>query len=126
MEIKDSDTLARYAIDKAYFRQSGRVMHNAFMPWRVDKKCSVFNIEGISNTTIWQLGNKYVAKPNDKQLLARIEILVEQVKELSLEVVSDESIHRRHANICSYPTEKSEIKLKAMQLSSIANLVLNN
>lgn len=126
MQITNTDLLSRYLLEKKKFRPStNTVRYNAFMPAR-DNKYSVFNIKNLEEKEIWSIGMDYVAKIQQKPLLARAEIFVKNVKELSLDVESEPSTHERHANICSYPQERSEIQMIATELSNRARLVMNH
>lgn len=127
MEILNTDIFARYVIEKAYFRISNKtVRHNAFMPAPRDNQCSVFNTRGISEKKIWKLGEKYVAQPKNKPLLARADIEVSEIHNHSLVVTPDPTIHSRHANISSYPDDRSKCKLVAIKLAQSAKLILIN
>ncbi|MCG6551798.1 MAG: hypothetical protein L7F77_05680 [Candidatus Magnetominusculus sp. LBB02] len=83
---------------------------------------SVFRIFDLDNNDIWALGDK-VGVLRKLPLLARADIIAVQVNDVGLEIDANDD-PPRHANIVGWPKEKSEIKLKAIELAERAQLYL--
>ena len=122
--LRPTDPLARYLLQRTHFSPAvSRVKPGAFMPNR-DGETSVFQIQGLSEEEIWQIGEKYVSSPLGKTLRARADVIVLIVEERGLRVDFDNT-PPRHANIVGWPEEKSAQKLIALELSSRAALKIN-
>ncbi len=121
--VAPQETLARFAIEKTYFRPSdGTVRHNAFLPSR-DCNSSVFRISGLAEAEIWDIGNTHVALPRDKPLLGRAEIIAQHVLDNKLGVEPAEP-PPRHANIVGWPDDKAARRQIAQELAALARFYL--
>ena len=91
--IAPEEPLARYILDKSYFRSSdATVKHNAFMPAKTGE-LSVFRVLGLDNFDVQKLGETYVAEPRQKQLLGVAQISVSDVVSQGLLVVGTDKPH---------------------------------
>jgi hypothetical protein len=90
----------------------------------MDLKLSVFQIRGMAEDEIWNLGERTVVRSSVRTLYGRADIHVAAVRETGLEVHPDNN-PQRHANVINWPMEKSKRKLLALQLAERANLKLH-
>jgi hypothetical protein len=126
-KLLPSDPLARYIFSKRHFnREKGVVLTAAFMPPPPPNKpeTSVFQIRGLSERKIWNIGRK-VGRVRSGGLKARGDILIEVVSQAGLSVYPDRW-PRRHANIIGWPKheKKSEQMVIAAKLALAAKLKL--
>ena len=121
MPVDPNEELARFAVEKSYFRADNTVRHNAYMPGR-QKAVSVFRQSGLPEEAIWELGMSHFAIPRNKQLLGRAVIIVRDVSSQELSVESAEP-PPRHANILGWPDEHEKQKEKALELAAHATFV---
>jgi len=121
-ELKESEQLARYLFDRSQYKPSeNRAKYSAFLPAR-DGNTSVFRIYDLSESEVWQIGDR-VAEKRDKNLLGRTSVIVVNVLKAGLKVNPD-NIPPRHANIGNWPSERHEQKLIALELAENAELHL--
>lgn len=124
--ILPSELTARFIFQKTYFRASDHsVRHNAYIPNR-NGETSIYRIDNLSDQEITEIGIKYVGEVIGKPLLGRSELLVSEVLDQSLKVISTPEPHKRHANIVDWPDDKAECKMLALELASKASLYLIN
>jgi hypothetical protein len=121
MPLAAEEPLARFIVEKSYFRADRALRHSAFMPQ--NREVSVFRISSLDRSSIWELGNRNVAIPRAKQLLGRADIKVLDVTAAGLAVIPDDD-SSRHANITEWPNDSSRHKLLALQLAEKAILHL--
>ena len=118
--IRPTEALTRYVLDRTSYKPSeGRVRHNAFMP-PSNLRLSVYRSSGLSEATIWELGNQNVAAPRGKPLVGRADILASDVSDSdeALKLEPDPEPHPLHANIIGWPEQKDKQKLIALKLAS--------
>ena len=83
---------------------------------------SVFRIDGLRPTRIWEIGEE-IAKKRTGTLYARGDIKAREVRHYSLDILPAEP-PPRHANIIGWPeNDKPRQKLIALQLAAVATLV---
>jgi len=82
----------------------------------------VFRTQDLSESDVWAIGQTISAQRN-QTLHARGDLLTRDVTALDLAVEPAEP-PPRHANIVSWPPDKSRIKLLAMKLAAKAALRL--
>lgn len=82
---------------------------------------SVFRVQGLGETEIWDIGRNYVSRPQGKTLRGRGEVTASLVQQQGLVVEADD-IPPRHANVLGWPLEKSARKLIAVELANQASL----
>ncbi len=71
---------------------------------------------------MWSLGDRHVAGPRDKDLLARAELKRAEIESVgSLSLVRDDQPFR-HANIEGWPEAKDKKKSLAQELAALARL----
>ena len=117
-----SEELARFLCHRREFNaESGRVKPRAFLP--PNGATSVFMVVGLAANEIWNMGQTHVARPPDRCIRGCAFIMMKDVRECGLELDPDND-PPRHANIVGWPPEKSERKLRAMDLSVRATLRL--
>ena len=91
------------------------------MPSR--EEVSVFRIDGLSETAIWEIGSD-VASKRDRTLYARGDTKAFDVIKLGLEIRPNEP-PPRHADLVGWPeNDKPRQKLIALQVAAVATLVL--
>ena len=125
MPLSAEEPLARFIVEKSYFRADCTLRHSAFMPSRQDREVSVYRILGLDPSGIWELGRSNVAVPRNKQLLGRADIKVLDVTAVGLTTIPDDD-PSRHANIRGWPEDSSKHKLLALQLAEKALLHLTS
>jgi len=123
-KLNPADPLARYILSRNHFsRQNSRVKSAAFMPQNL--RLSVFQIKGLDENSIWEIGEVYVAKPSKRTLHGRGDIIVSAVHQIGLGLSPDNE-PPRHADIVGWPEGKSEQKLLAEELAADATLRLDS
>lgn len=114
-QIKASEKLSRFLFSKKDFSSENNcVKHRAFMPPQ-NKKLSVFRIYDLSESAIWLIGVQ-VEKNRPSSLKARADITASSIYSCCLKLDPD-NIPKRHTNIIGWPSNESEILLKAIHLS---------
>ena len=95
-----------------------------FPPKKSPNEISVYDIHGLNDDTVWEIGNKFVASKRKKEIVARGDMLVSDVNSIKNEnngnylyVERDKSIHYLHANIKNIHTRDGEKKIIAMKLA---------
>jgi len=83
-------------------------------------RLSVYRSSGLSEATIWELGNQNVAVPRGKPLVGRADILASDVSDSDedLKLEPDPEPHPLHANITGWPEQKDKQKLIAIKLAN--------
>lgn len=122
-DVPDSEKLARFVFEsKKFTRNPPRIKHKAFHPDPIDMGTSVSRIDGLDETTIWEIGDQ-AGERRQKRALARGEFLASSVKRIDLNVIVDEP-PPRHALIIGWSTDKSEQMSKAQELAAQATPVI--
>ena len=85
---------------------------------------SIYRTEQLDESEIYEIGDKYVGVPQNKQILGYASIEVSDIEKHELSVESAPSIHPRHANIIGWPGIKSSQKMIAMEIAEEADLHL--
>lgn len=84
---------------------------------------SVFRTSALTDSQIWDLGERNVARERKMQLLGRGDIYSSVVVDKGLKIAADNN-PPRHANITGWPEEKSKQKMIAIELAVNATLYL--
>jgi len=122
-QTDSTDPLARYLTSRGHFSaRENRVKSTAFLP-PPDLKLSVFQIAGLSENEIWNIGEECVSKPQGRTLYGRADLFVSIVQNFNLNVEPD-NVPPRHANIVGWPQNKDHRKLLALELAARATLNL--
>lgn len=118
--IEKTEWVTRYIFSKKHFsKKNYTVKYGAFFPPpKHDKnRISVFRILYLSESEIWTLGQKEVAKKRKKTLLARADMLVNNIIIIGLNIKPEnKGMHYRHANII-FPDNEIESKEMATELA---------
>ena len=122
--VSPAEKLARYLLDKSKFASTkSRVKANAFAP-PPDGDVSVYRIDALSETEIWEIGQAFVAAVLDKPLRARADLSASDVFQAGLLVEAAPNPHPRHANITDWPPSKDKQLQIAAELAEASILVL--
>jgi len=116
--VDKSENLSRFVVYNRWIRSSiNKVKYAAFIP---DKNgdTSVFRISGITDSEIWDIGNREVAPKRKRQILGRADIITSIVISKDLKVIPSEP-PERHADITGWP-EESKQKQIALELADEA------
>src|ERR1700733_9317682 len=125
--VKDSEKIGRFIFSQDHFNSTTKqVKYAAFMP-ASDKKASVYRIDGYTEEQILSIDKEFVSgkRTDGKESKGRADLFATQIRQSQLEVVPDPSPHLHHANIEGYSSDKSENKLKAVELAKNAVLQLH-
>jgi hypothetical protein len=120
------EVVARYLTQSNHFTAStGRVSMRAFLPEGQPNayETSVFRVQELTETQIWNTGDEYVAIPRGKPVYARAELAVKTITNMRLRVISAEP-PPRHAVIVNWPAAKDERMSLAQLLAADATLRL--
>ena len=121
--ISSTEAISRYLLDeKHYSKTKRRIKYRAFLP--KNGETSIFRIQNLSDKQIWEIGEKYVAFPSSRILLARGDLIASDIFEEDLTIKPDTSTHRLHANIVGWPLEGAKVKFIATNLADKAQLNL--
>lgn len=122
-QVHTEENLSRFILSKNHFSiLHQRVKYAAFLPLP-NGKTSVFRTSQLTDSEIWETGDKEVAQKRNMALLGRADISTYHVLYNRLRIIPDND-PPRHANITGWPEEKSEQKLIAMDLAEKAHLHL--
>ncbi len=121
--VQASDSIARFLTSKSHFsKQRCAVKPAAFLP-PSNLRLSVFNVSDLDESDIWAIGREHVTGPRKRTLYGYGALKASSVFRVKLEIQADDT-PPRHAEVCGWPTEKSEQKLLALQLAQDAELKL--
>lgn len=126
-EVVSSEPLTRYFFDKKnhFSEKTRRVKFRAFIKPSKSEFLSVSRTIGLIESDIWKLGEEYVAKPNNRTILARADFSVSSILINGLSVIDDQP-PPRHAGIGAWPMEKHTAKSVAIEIAATANLALTS
>ena len=124
LPIDSADVLSRFLTQPRnhFVPTTGRVRYAAFLPSRA-LQTSVYQISGLADDSVWDLGDRFVAPLLATRMTARADIEAKIVFECGLAVDPDGVPHRRHANIVGWPESRSAQKLVAIKLAEAATCV---
>jgi hypothetical protein len=125
-EVNGQETIARYITSKRWYsRKKNIVKPQAFMP-PPDHRLSVFRIDNLSESEIWEIGfKKVISKMNPpRNLHGRADILALNILENNLQIEPGNT-PPRHADIVGWPELKEEQKSIAQELAAKASLSLH-
>ena len=129
MKLQDTisplECLARFILQKKWYRADKTIRHNAFMP-NQNGEVSVYRTKDLTCQQINEIGHLHVAEIQNKKLLGRAEIVTSSILKQDLKVEPEPRPHPRHANIVEWPADKSEHKMIAIELAAEAQLHLIN
>jgi len=108
--------------ERHYVTSKRRINRQAFTP--KDGQCSVFRTLGLAEDSIWTIGRENVGVSRNQTLKARADLPALSVREATLDVLAEPSVHPRHANIVGFPDEKEKQRLATMELAMAATLIV--
>lgn len=118
----DDNPLARFIADKRHLR--GPQLWRAFTPDGTHNETSVFDVDGLRELEVWDLGDRYVA-PTRGEVIARAQIQYSDPLRLSLEVVfAEPPLRHRAIRGWPLPSAKEVRNSLAQQLAERAVLVM--
>lgn len=121
--VDDNELTTRFIFARDQFDATKDVVKSgAFLPPK-DRRLSIYRIQGCSKPKVWWLGHWYVARKRKKPILARGDLQALGFCQLNLHIRPDGDPHPRHANVEGWP-DKSEHKMKAVELANRARLVV--
>lgn len=123
--IDNSEKIGRFIFSSDHFSfVSNRVKYGAFLPAK-DNKVSVYRINKYTENEISELDKQFVSgKRNDGKISkARADLFAIEIRKSQLDIISEPTPHKDHANIEGYTSDKSAQKLKAIELASHARLI---
>jgi hypothetical protein len=120
--IAPKERITRFILSRTHFsKQNARAKVAAFLP-PPNLQMSVYRTETVDEAAIWEIGGKYVAKPQDRTIRARGDLLAGVILQVGLKVVPDTKPHKLHANIVGWPNAKDEQRMIAVELANAATL----
>ncbi len=118
-----AEPLSRYLLEKTKFSsENRRVKFSAFMPAN-DNILSVFRTCDLSKEEIIELGETYVARPQNRTVLAYAVIVADEFIKSGLTLTATAEPHPRHVDVEGW-TESVLNKARAHVLAEIARLEL--
>ncbi len=118
------DILARFIYSDRHFKVSDQtVKHAAFLPNRNNNKTSVFRVTGLLESEIWDIESSNDTGKRIESLKARADVAAGDVTSQNLDLIPQEP-PERHIDITGWSKDKSENKLKAIELAKQATLFL--
>lgn len=114
--------LARFLTSKSHFAPTkGRVKSAAFLPGP-DGTVSLYAIQGLSELSAWEIGDRLVGSPGGRRIRARADLVSSEVL-APLRVIRDND-PPRHRSLAGWPPDPSEQLLLALHLANTARLTL--
>lgn len=133
-EVKAGEKVSRYLFftPGEFNARTDHISPQAFKPAnpkppdRPERQSSVYRTESLTETKIWEVGDKFVAIPRNRPLLARADIQAEKVFKINLDIIPDTRPHPRHANIVKWPDSPEARNMLGIILSQQATLIVRN
>ena len=120
--VADEEQLARFVLFSRWVRTSDQTVRpDAFVPYPWPDLSVTRHLE-LSEAELWQIGQGVADQRPDATLYGRADLQALTVRWQSL-VIAPTREPRNHANITSWPAEKSKQKLVAQLLASAARFV---
>ena len=118
--VSRKETVCKYQLEKDDIRKKdGTLKYRALLPASNGKR-SVFRISGLSDPEIWNIGLEKVARIRCLPLLGRFDLKAALVYDQNLNILPDEDLSSRHANIVGWPEEKEKQRSIAQVLAAEA------
>lgn len=122
-DIHPSERISRYVLEPKHLKADGRVSSQVFKPQKQPRETSVYRTTECNDAEVWELGDKYVAPLRQKSVLGRADLIVQNVVDQKLSVVSVPDPHPRHAAIRSWPDDQEKILLITKELAKRARVI---
>lgn len=122
-DVLPEETITQYVVDKSQMTGHGKPKAAAFMP--KDGKKSTYRIShpDLAEPEIWQIGQDYVATPQNKTLRGRADLKASVVYGEKLSFDPNGVPHPRHANIIGWPANNTDAQeLIAIKLALASTL----
>jgi hypothetical protein len=107
--VSDTEPLTRYVFSRSEL-SGAKPKPSAFLPNPRNGKTSIFRTLGLIADQIWQIGNKVVGSKRGKTAVAYASFSASIALQFKLTVKPEISLHRRHADLDNWPTEKERQK----------------
>ncbi|MDZ7661958.1 hypothetical protein [Thiohalophilus sp.] len=120
-KVSDDECLSRYIFSSKHFNTKG-IKSVAFIPSPKNDETSVFRISNLNDDDVWAIGHNHVARLRKQSLKARADLLAAGPRSLSLDVTPETTLHKLHANIVNWPTERDDKIELAIDLAKMATL----
>lgn len=127
--ILEGERVSRFVLDKRHLK-ADVIKFRAFEPPSADTALSVTRSEGLSEADLWAHGDRWVAAPANREVVARGDFTPAQARAVTfdgfqLAIVADEP-PPRHANVIGWPpVEQKEVRRSlAQQLAALAHCVV--
>lgn len=121
--VREDEPLVRYLIDSKHFHGPKSVVKpDAFLPHGTPATTSCFRTDGLTESENWQLGTS-IAEKRDRTLKARADFDAGALRGTPLVLHADNN-PPRHANIASWPLEKSDRLQLAIEIAAKSTLRL--
>jgi len=117
--VSRDETVSKYQLEKNDVRQDGTLRYKALLPGS-DGKRSVFRVYGLNESEIWDLGLEKVARIRYLPLLGRFDLKAALVFDQELNIIPDQDLSSRHADIVGWPVEKEKRISIAQELAAEA------
>ncbi len=118
-EISNAEVLARFVVSRRWVRQDNTVKSDAFIPYPYPD-LSVTRHIGLSEDELWVVGQG-VAAGRSLSLHGRADTHTSIIKGQGLSVhPAPLAENANHANVKGWPKDKSEQKIKALEIAKTA------
>lgn len=82
----------------------------------------MFCVDGLSEKSVWCLGDEHAAGPRRQDIRARAELMRTEIESVGSLTLDRDDRPFRHANIKGWPEEKDEKMSLAQELAALASL----
>ncbi|MEN9259477.1 MAG: hypothetical protein Q6L60_00810 [Thermostichus sp. HHBFW_bins_43] len=121
--VEETESLARYVMQRSHFRADQSVKPNLFMPHPY-QELSVTHHRDATEAEIWQAGVD-VATQQQRTLYGRSDIQTSDCLRESLQVTAKPLLDNpNHADIEGWPTAKEDQKVIAQKLAAAATKLI--
>ena len=109
VKVNDDETLSRFIFNRKEINKSG-VKAQAFYPSTKNYETSVFRKDMMSNQEYSKTKSK-IANLRKREMKGVALIKTQTIRENKLDVLSEESQHKWHANIVNWPKTNQNTKI---------------
>jgi len=122
-DVSDEEPIARFIFSSSHYAKgSERVKYGAYLPAK-DGDSSVYRVSNLEWGAIWDIGKTYV-EAEKRRIRACAEVKATKITCHSLTLLPETKSHYRHANIGSWPKDKDERKMLAIEIANNSKLQL--
>ncbi len=113
-EVTRDEPITRFCVVGSQIKEKNRLNHSVIWPDENEEYItSVYRIENLNNTEVWDLGDTNVNNP----VLARLDVSANTIFNFKLDFDPDDT-PPRHANIINWPKDRSEYRSVAQQITA--------